>query len=46
MTLYEYLRAAAVCGFDAKTALMFPPGTVFDTLDQMSENNKKEEADD
>ena len=46
MTLYEYLRAAAVCGFDAKTALLLPPGIIFDTIDKMNEANETKEADD
>lgn len=45
MTLYEYLRAAGICGLDAKTALMMPPGVVFDMLDAAAPDDKSAEDD-
>jgi hypothetical protein len=43
--LYEYLRAAAICGLDARTALMMPPGAVFDMIDTAVPDDKSVEDD-
>lgn len=32
MTLSAYLRAAGMVGYDVKTALLMPPGVIYDAL--------------
>lgn len=42
MKLCEYLRAAGMVGLDARTAMLMPPGVVFDMLDLAASGVKKE----